>query len=349
MLTLAGHGFYWFELAKPAEPGRPTSTRTGSRPPPARSPTRLLAAGVVSAAEETPGDSDADGRHRGGPPMKALTDLFREWMPDQRWFGGKGREWADVTEDGFFLDRRRPGALGAPGPGQLRRRRARETYLVPLSWRDHPAEELASAFVGAVPGDGRRDLRLRRDARPRRDRAVADPPGRRLDGRADALPPGRRRLHPGGPAGRHRLRRAEQHLADLRRTRRSSSCSAGWSRASTPTSRSTTRCAQHGEPAHRPAARAHRDRRRRPRRRTGDGRDAADVRAQRQRRLAAGHGQRARPLRRGRPARRRGGRRLRRARASGWARPPPSVHADLAAVLPTEPADRDWYAAVAGR
>ena len=25
---------------------------------------------------------------------------------------------------------------------------------MPLSWRDHPAEELASAFVGAVPNDG---------------------------------------------------------------------------------------------------------------------------------------------------------------------------------------------------
>ena len=28
--------------------------------------------------------------------MNALTELFREWMPRQRWFGGKGREWADV-------------------------------------------------------------------------------------------------------------------------------------------------------------------------------------------------------------------------------------------------------------
>ena len=40
--------------------------------------------------------------------MKALTELFREWMPHQRWFGGKGREWADVSEDGFFLDRSNP-------------------------------------------------------------------------------------------------------------------------------------------------------------------------------------------------------------------------------------------------
>ena len=40
--------------------------------------------------------------------MTALTDLLRDWMPHQRWFGGKGREWADVTETGFFLERGTP-------------------------------------------------------------------------------------------------------------------------------------------------------------------------------------------------------------------------------------------------
>ena len=40
--------------------------------------------------------------------MSALAGLLREWMPTQRWFGSKGREWADVTEDGFFLDRSEP-------------------------------------------------------------------------------------------------------------------------------------------------------------------------------------------------------------------------------------------------
>ena len=53
MLTLAGHGFYWFELAKPIEPVADS----------------LLAAGVVSAAEETPGDNapappDTEGESR---------------------------------------------------------------------------------------------------------------------------------------------------------------------------------------------------------------------------------------------------------------------------------------------
>ena len=95
--------------------------------------------------------------------MKALTDLFRDWMPHQRWFGGKGREWADVSEDGFFLDRANP-VLSVHRVRVTYTDGARETYLVPLSWRDHPAEELQSAFVGAVPNDGRRDLRLRRDA-----------------------------------------------------------------------------------------------------------------------------------------------------------------------------------------
>ena len=86
--------------------------------------------------------------------MKALTDLFRDWMPHQRWFGSKGREWADVTEDGFFLDRGNP-VVSVHRVRVSYTDGGRETYLVPLSWRDHPAEELASLLVGAVANDGR--------------------------------------------------------------------------------------------------------------------------------------------------------------------------------------------------
>jgi maltokinase len=86
--------------------------------------------------------------------MKALTDLFQEWMPHQRWFGGKGREWAEVSEDGFFLDRGNP-VLSVHRVRVTYADGLRETYLVPLSWRDHPAEELESALVGAVANDGR--------------------------------------------------------------------------------------------------------------------------------------------------------------------------------------------------
>jgi maltokinase len=85
--------------------------------------------------------------------MKALTDLFRDWMPHQRWFGGKGREWAEVTEDGFFMDRENP-VISVHRVRVTYTDGVRETYLVPLSWRDHPADELASALVGAVANEG---------------------------------------------------------------------------------------------------------------------------------------------------------------------------------------------------
>jgi maltokinase len=86
--------------------------------------------------------------------MKALTDLFRDWMPQQRWFGSKGREWADVSEDGFFLERGNP-VVSVHRVRVTFADGGRETYLVPLSWRDHPAEELESALVGAVANDGK--------------------------------------------------------------------------------------------------------------------------------------------------------------------------------------------------
>jgi maltokinase len=86
--------------------------------------------------------------------MNALTDLFRQWIPQQRWFGGKGREWAGVTEEGFFLDRGNP-VLSVHRVHITYADGARETYLVPLSWRDQQAEELESAFIGAVANEGR--------------------------------------------------------------------------------------------------------------------------------------------------------------------------------------------------
>jgi maltokinase len=86
--------------------------------------------------------------------MSAVSDLLREWMPGQRWFGGKGREWADVTESGFFLDRGTP-TLSVHRVRVTYTDGGSDTYLVPLSWRDHSVEELSSAFIGAVPNEGR--------------------------------------------------------------------------------------------------------------------------------------------------------------------------------------------------
>ena len=148
--------------------------------------------------------------------MKALTDLFREWMPHQRWFGGKGREWADVSEDGFLLDRGNP-VLSVHRVRISYTDGHTETYLVPLSWRDHPAEDLESAFVGAVPE--RRPAR----ATPTTRCATGTRPTPWLIHLVNASTIGPMHFHPGGVAyipeglpGRHRLRRAEQHLADLR-------------------------------------------------------------------------------------------------------------------------------------
>jgi maltose alpha-D-glucosyltransferase/alpha-amylase len=55
MLTLAGHGFYWFELSRPAEPVEEFDEQTASR----SVADSLLAAGVV-------GDGDATTDPSGG-------------------------------------------------------------------------------------------------------------------------------------------------------------------------------------------------------------------------------------------------------------------------------------------
>jgi maltokinase len=85
--------------------------------------------------------------------MTTVGDLLREWMPHQRWFGGKGREWADVTERGFFLDRGTP-TLSVHRVDIDYTDGGSDTYLVPLSWRGHVMEELSSAFIGALPYEG---------------------------------------------------------------------------------------------------------------------------------------------------------------------------------------------------
>ena len=67
-------------------------------------------------------------------------------MPHQRWFGGKGREWADVSEDGLLPRPRRTRCCRCTACAVTYADGASETYLVPLSWRDHPVDELASAL-----------------------------------------------------------------------------------------------------------------------------------------------------------------------------------------------------------
>jgi maltose alpha-D-glucosyltransferase/alpha-amylase len=54
MLTLAGHGFYWFELSKPTEPA-PDEHEDWAEATSSSVADSLLAAGVVSATPETTG------------------------------------------------------------------------------------------------------------------------------------------------------------------------------------------------------------------------------------------------------------------------------------------------------
>ena len=95
--------------------------------------------------------------------MSALTDLLTDWIPNQRWFGGKGREWSGVTEDGFFLDEGTP-ALSVHRVRVTYTDDVTETYLVPLSWRSSEAEELSAAYVGAVGDNHAYDAMRDREA-----------------------------------------------------------------------------------------------------------------------------------------------------------------------------------------
>jgi maltose alpha-D-glucosyltransferase/alpha-amylase len=58
MLTLAGHGFYWFELSRPTESSDEHDWEAEGSSAVADS---LLASGVVHAADERPADSDTTG------------------------------------------------------------------------------------------------------------------------------------------------------------------------------------------------------------------------------------------------------------------------------------------------
>jgi maltose alpha-D-glucosyltransferase/alpha-amylase len=69
MLTLAGHGFYWFELSKPAAEATTDEHEDWEIATSSAVADSLLAAGVVSAPEEIQGDSDTreHGDSAGGP------------------------------------------------------------------------------------------------------------------------------------------------------------------------------------------------------------------------------------------------------------------------------------------
>jgi maltose alpha-D-glucosyltransferase/alpha-amylase len=66
MLTLAGHGFYWFELAKPTEPA-PDEHEDWEQSTSSSVADSLLAAGVVHEAEQSHGDQQSHGEPSDSP------------------------------------------------------------------------------------------------------------------------------------------------------------------------------------------------------------------------------------------------------------------------------------------
>ena len=203
-------------------------------------------------------------------------------------------------------------------------------------------------LVGSDVGhDERRPARLRRACTTAR----SPTPGWRHRSGGDRGVPG---LQHGAPAPRrsrgrpepgHRRRGAVQHLAGLRRRRTSSRCSAGRSRASTPTSRCTPALAERGLHARRQAARL-------DRLAELDGTATVSLAMLQEFLRGATEGWELAMtsvrdlLRRGRPARRRGRRRLRRRGRAARARPPPRCTLMLRRrAAHRRPADADELAA----
>jgi maltokinase len=85
--------------------------------------------------------------------MITLDRLLAEWLPEQRWFGAKGRPIAAVVptlvatlRDDPRLEVRLAGVSFTDG--------GRETYVVPLSFRREPADSLRHALLGELEEDG---------------------------------------------------------------------------------------------------------------------------------------------------------------------------------------------------
>jgi maltose alpha-D-glucosyltransferase/alpha-amylase len=73
MLTLAGHGFYWFELAKPAEPA-PEAEEGWEATTSSSVAQSLLDAGVVGATDAPTGSGGLGVEASGGAATPGTTD-----------------------------------------------------------------------------------------------------------------------------------------------------------------------------------------------------------------------------------------------------------------------------------
>jgi len=85
----------------------------------------------------------------GDPAADGLAGLLQQWLPEQRWFGGKGRQLSTVEVETVPLSDQPLVQLHRVTVGYADG--LQETYLVPLSRREEAAETLASALVGELP------------------------------------------------------------------------------------------------------------------------------------------------------------------------------------------------------
>lgn len=88
---------------------------------------------------------------------RTLGELLGPWVPEQRWFGGKGREIADLTvQEAAQLPARDEGGLIAIRPVFVTVDYVdgdRDRYQVPLAVRAEPWESITHAYLGEVDGE----------------------------------------------------------------------------------------------------------------------------------------------------------------------------------------------------
>ena len=275
LLTLPGHGFYWFRLpAKRAE-----DASVSSDGPPARG----------AAATGCPRSAGSPARAAPLTAVQVATERLLLRRPSRCTCS-----WRSTRSGVADSDRAAPAADDATSCCSASARACRRGWSTPSSATSTTTAAGRATTPCTTTTPIARAARLRSPSAgdPRRHRASRSTPGAKLD------PDGRRRVLGGEQSNTSWCTASTIILKLFRRVPRRQ-----------PRPRGHPRARRGGLPARRPpcwaGSRATLDGDRQHARR------AAGVPARRHRRLGAGADQRARPVRRGRPARRRGRRRLR--------------------------------------
>lgn len=82
-----------------------------------------------------------------------ISTIVTDWLPEQRWFAGKGRSITGVTDSSVALASGEP-ALEIHRVTVEYGDSAAESYLIPVTLRSEPVDGLSSALIGRLGGDG---------------------------------------------------------------------------------------------------------------------------------------------------------------------------------------------------